>query len=190
MGFLDALLGKRKVSKVAPDRLFAITTATITLETGLEITTRGAAAVVFQPLATGDFQQIAKDVEELVRSTGQETGTTVESTEDSFGYRWFVLRDPDVEDLAVAINAVTDALSVGGYSDRLLCAVFAYQDAAGKPIYFIYNFKRGSWYPFVPAEGAQQRSNERELQLKAQLTGELPFEAELERWFPLWGTPI
>ena len=48
----------------------------------------------------------------------------------------------------------------------------------------------GAWYPFVPAGGAQSRDSERELQLKAQLTGELPFEAELERWFPLWGTPI
>ncbi|WP_354698235.1 hypothetical protein DSM112329_03901 [Paraconexibacter sp. AEG42_29] len=190
MGFLDALLGKRKATKNAPDRLFAITTAAITLETGHDIRPRGSAAVVFQPLATGDFQQIAADVEELVRATGQETGTTVATSEDTFGYRWFELHDPDVEDLAVAINAVNDSLTSGGYSDRLLCAVFAFQDASDAAIYFIYNFKRGGWYPFVPAGGAQQRSNERELQLKAQLTGELPFEPELERWFPLWGTPI
>ncbi|MCW3039885.1 MAG: hypothetical protein JWM31_1790 [Solirubrobacterales bacterium] len=190
MGFLDALLGKRKVAKVAPDRLFAITTASVALESAQDIKHRGAAAVVFQPLATGDFQQIASDVEELVRSTGAETGTTVETSSDAFGYRWFVLRDDDIEDLAVGVNAVNDALAVGGYSDRILCALFAFEDAAKARIYFVYNYKRGSWYPFVPAGGAQQRSNERELQLKAQLTGELPFEAELERWFPLWGTPI
>src|ERR1700712_4180436 len=99
MGFLDALLGKRKVAKIAPDRLFAITTASITLETGQGIPHAGAAAVVFQPLATGDFAQIAKDVEELVRSTGAETGTTVETSSDTFGYRWFVLKDDDIEDL-------------------------------------------------------------------------------------------
>jgi hypothetical protein len=190
MGFLDALLGKRKVAKSAPDRLFAITTATITLETAHGIKHRGKAAVVFQPLATGDFQQIASDVEELVRSTGEETGTTVETTEDTYGYRWFILHDDDIEDLAVGVNAVTDALAVGGYADRVLCAVFAFEDSQGTPVYFIYNYKRGTWYPFVPAGGQQQRNNERELQIKAQLGGELPFEAELERWFPLWGTPI
>ena len=37
---------------------------------------------------------------------------------------------------------------------------------------------------------AQQRDNERELRLKAQIGAELPVEAELERWFPLWGIPI
>jgi hypothetical protein len=190
MGFFDALLGKRKVAKTAPDRLFAITTAAVTLETAQEIKHRGRSAVVFQPLATGDFAQIARDVEELVRSTGEETGTTVETSSDTYGYTWFVLHDDDIEDLAVGVNAVTDALAVGGYSDRVLCAVFAFEDAKGAPIYFIYNYKRGTWYPFVPAGGAQQRSNERELQVKAQLGGELPFEPELERWFPLWGTPI
>jgi hypothetical protein len=190
MGFMDALLGKRKVAKIAPDRLFAITTAAITLETAHDVKSRGSAAVVFQPLATGDFAQIAKDVEELVRSTGEETGTTVKTSSDTFGYTWFELHDPDIEDLAVGVNAVTDALATGGYSDRVLCAVFAFQDGKSAPVYFIYNYKRGSWYPFVPADGAQQRSKERELQLKAQLTGELPFEEELERWFPLWGTPI
>ena len=63
--------------------------------------------------------------------------------------------------------------------------------ADGQRIYFIYNYKRGYWYPFVPARGSsQERTTERELQLKAQLSGELPIEPELERWFPLWGTPI
>jgi hypothetical protein len=190
MGFLDTVLGRRKVKAPAPDRLFAITTAHITLTTGLGLATRGKAAVVFQPLSTGDFQRVAGEIEELVRATGEETGTTVSATQDDYGYRWFVLADDDVEDLAVGINAVGDALAVNGYADRILCAVFAYQDAEGRPVYFIYNYKRGSWYPFVPAGGAQQRDNERELQLKAQAGADLPFEPELERWFPLWGAPI
>jgi hypothetical protein len=189
MGFLDALLGKRKVKGPAPDRLFAITTAAVTLDTQ-GIRTRGAAAIVFQPLATGDFRQIAQDMEEVVRGTGEETGTTLDTKDDTYGYRWMVLRDDDVDDLAVGINAVSDALAVGGYGDRVLCAVFAFEDADRRPVYFIYNYKRGTWYPFVPAGGQQQRSNERELQTKAQVGAELPIEPELERWFPLWGAPI
>jgi hypothetical protein len=190
MGFFDALLGRRKIKGPAPDRLFAITTAAVTLDAELGIHSRGAAAIVFQPLATGDFQRIVQEMEEVVRSTGEETGTTLEVVEDAYGYRWMVLRDPDIEDLAVGVNAVSDALALGGYADRVLCAVFAFEDADGTPLYFIYNYKRGTWYPFVPAKGEQQRSVERELQLKAQLGAELPLEQELERWFPLWGIPI
>src|SRR3954469_23631381 len=163
MGFLDALLGKRKLKAPAPDRLFALTTAYVDLETAQGITTRGTAAIVFQPLDTGDFQQIVSDMQEVVGGVGGETGTTLETRDDDFGYRWMVLRDPDLEDLVVGVNAVSDALAVGGYPDRVLCAVFAFQDAQRRPIYFIYNYKRGSWYPFVPAGGQQQRSNEREL---------------------------
>jgi hypothetical protein len=190
MGFLDALLGRRKLKGPAPDRLFAIATAAVTLETSHGIRTRGAAAIVFQPLATEDFRQIATEMEEVVRGTGDETGTTLETVDDSYGYRWMVFRDPDVEDLAVAVNAVTDALALGGYADRVLCAVFGFQDSTGTPIYFIYNYKRGTWYPFVPAQGEQNRATERELQVKALIGPELPIEPELERWFPLWGIPI
>ncbi|MDX6658311.1 MAG: hypothetical protein QOH62_3104 [Solirubrobacteraceae bacterium] len=190
MGFLDPLLGRRKTKAPAPDRLFAITTAYVTLEAEHSIATQGAAAIVFQPLATGDFQQIVADVEETVRGTGEETGTVVETHDDEFDYRWVILRDQDLEDLAVGVNAVSDALAIGGYKDRVLAAVFAFKDASSKPLYFIYNYKRGKWYPFVPAQGDKQRSTERELQLKAIVGTELPIEPEIERWFPLWGTPI
>ena len=190
MGLLDVITGRRKLKAPAPDRLVALTTAYVTFETELEIRSRGSAGIVFQPLATGDFQSIVTDMQEVVGGIGGETGTTLETHDDSYGYRWMVLRDPDLEDLVVGVNAVSDALAVGGYQDRVLCAVFAFADAQGKPLYFIYNYKRGSWYPFVPAGGEQQRSTERELQVKAQVGSGLPIEPELERWFPLWGIPI
>ena len=101
-----------------------------------------------------------------------------------------ILRDDELEDLAVGINAVSDALEINGYKDRVLCAVFAFKDSTGKPLYLIYNYKRGSWYPFVPDPGDKQRNTERELQVKAILGAELPLEPELDRWFPLWGIPI
>lgn len=191
MGFLDALLGRRKAAPpAARDRLFAISTAYVTLETSHDVHSRGVAAIVFQPLATADFTQIVKDMEDVVRSTGEETGTTIDTSDDSFGYRWMIVRDTEVEDLVVAINAVNEAIAMGGYGDRVLAAVFAFEDGQKRPVYFIYNVKRGAWYPFVPAPGDQQRNVERELQLKAQIDGELPIEPELERWFPLWGVPI
>jgi hypothetical protein len=190
MGFLDVLTGKRKLAPPAPDRLFAMSTAYVTFETGLGLTTRGSAAIVFQPLATADFESIVKDMEEVVRATAKDGGTEVESSDDTYGFRWLVLKGKDFDDLVVNINAVSSALEAGGYGERVLCAVFSFQDSHGRPLYWIYNYKRGSFYPFVPAGGEQQRDTERELVLKAQIGAELPVEPELTRWFPLWGIPI
>ena len=189
MGLFDVISGKRKLKQPAPDRLFAMSTAYVTLQTELELTSRGVAGIVFQALDTADFTEILRDMEEVVRSAAADTGGQVESKEDSFGYRWMVLRDEDFDDLVVGVNAVGTEIQSGGYGDRLLCSVFAFQDARERPVYLIYNYKRGAFYPFVPA-GEKSRDNERELKLKAQLTHELPLEAELERWFPLWDIPI
>ena len=190
MGFLDAVFGGgKKLKGPAPDRIFAMTTAYVTMETGLGIESTGAAGIVFQPLATADFEQILKDAEELLRGTAEETGTKLESADDEYGYRWIVLRDDEFEDLVIALNTISTELQAGGYGDRLLCAVFAFK-ADGKPTYFIYNYKRGKFYPFVPAPGEQQHDSERELRLKAQLDKELPIEPELTRWFPLWEIPL
>jgi len=190
MGLFDILTGKRKLKPPAESRLFAMATAAITLEMTLELKSSGKAAIVFQPLETADFTGIVRDMEEVLRGTGDDTGTQVERTDDSFGYRWMVLSDEDFEDLVVGINVVSQALQDGGYGERVLCAVFSFRDAAGKPVYWIYNYKRGSYYPFAPAGGPQSRDTERELRLKAQIGHELPLEPELERWFPLWGIPI
>lgn len=190
MGLFDALLGgKKKLSGPAPSRLFAMSTAYVTLDTGHQITTRGAAGIVFQPLATSDFESIVSEMEEILGSTGADTGTTIKTSDDEHGYRWMVLRDDEIEDLVVGVNAVSDALAVGGYGDRVLAAVFAFQDSKDRPVYFIYNYKRGHWYPFVPA-GKNVRDGERELQIKAIISDDLPIEPEMERWFPLWGIPI
>ena len=195
MGLRDVLTGRHTVKGPAPDKLFAITTAYVTLQAEHQIDPVGTAAIVFQALATSEFETTLREMEEVVTATGGESGTKVASQDDSFGYRWMVLHNPDgapsVEDLAVGINAVSSSIETAGYGERLLCAVFAFVDAQKRRIYFIYNYKRGYWYPFVPVSaGSNERSTERELQLKAQMASELPIEPELERWFPLWGIPI
>lgn len=198
MGLLSILTGRSRMATPAPERLFAITTAYITLEASYSITPTGSAAIVFQPLATADFESTMREMEAVVRATGQESATQVRSQNDSYGYRWMIVQNApgkvSVEDLAVAINAVSSSIEASGHSERLLCAVFAFHEAqqgqSARPIYLIYNYKRGFWYPFVPAPGSEQRATERELQLKAQIGSELPLEPELERWFPLWGIPI
>jgi len=194
MGFLDALLGgQKKLKGVAPDRLFAMSTAYVAMETELGMQSAGGAGLVFQPLATSDFEQILRDAQELLAGTAAEQGSTLESADDEFGYRWVILRDPDFEDLVVSLNTISTELQGGGYGDRLLCAVFGFDqggDAKRRRVYIIYNFKRGAFYPFVPGANQHQRDTEHELRLKAQLSNEIPFEAETTRWFPLWEIPL
>lgn len=198
MGLRDMLTGRHTVKGPAPDHLFAITTAYVALQAEHQIDPTGQAAIVFQALATSDFESTLKEMEQVVTATGGESGSTVTTEDDSYGYRWMILHSPDgapsVEDLAVGINAVAGSIETAGYGERLLCAVFAFDDARKQRVYFIYNYKRGDWYPFVPdsnpSQPGQQRDTERELQIKAQIASELPIEPELERWFPLWGIPI
>jgi hypothetical protein len=195
VGLRDILTGRHEVKGPAPDRLFAIATAYITLSAEHQIEPAGSAAIVFQALATSEFEATLRDMEEVVKATGGDSGTSVSTEDDSYGYRWMILRNPDgapsVEDLAVGINAVSSSIETAGHGERLLCAVFAFADAQKRRIYFIYNYKRGFWYPFVPdPQNPQERLTERELQIKAQMGSELPMEPEIERWFPLWGIPI
>ena len=60
MGLFDVLRGKRELKQPAADRLFAMSTAYVKLEMELELTTTGKAAIVFQPLATSDFEGIVQ----------------------------------------------------------------------------------------------------------------------------------
>ena len=195
MGLLDILTGRHAVKGPAPDHLFAITTAYVDLQAEHQIEPAGTAAIVFQALATSEFEATLRDMEEVVKATCADSGMTVSTEDDDYGYRWMILRNhtdtPSVEDLAVGINAVSGSIETAGHGERLLCAVFSFADAQGRPVYFIYNYKRGDWYPFVPdPANSKQRLTERELQLKAQVGSELPLEPEIERWFPLWGIPI
>src|SRR5215211_7037534 len=171
MGLLDALFGGgRRLKSPAPDRLFAMTTAQVTLETELDLHSDGVAGIVFQPLSTADFTALVREAEELLASAAEDTGSRVESADDSYGYRWIKVRDSDFEDLVVSLNLVSSQLQSGGYGDRLLACVFPFARRHGEgTVHFIYNFKRGSFYPFVPAAGPQTRNTEAELRLKAQV---------------------
>ena len=192
MSLRDILTGRHEVKGPAPDRLFAIATAYVSLSAEQGIVSTGRAAIVFQALQTADFQSALGETEELVGATGGESGTKVSSSEDEFGYRWMVFEnggEEAVEDLAVGINAVSGSIEAAGHGERLLCAAFAFRDSQSRPLYLIYSYKRGTWYPFAPS-GDKERATERELQMKAKIGAELPIEPELERWFPLWGIPI
>jgi len=189
VGLLDALLGKKRLKEAARERLFALSTASVTLDTELGLRPAGAAAIVFKPLSAGEFDQAERDLRELLDAVSRDSGSRVERTQDSFGYTWIVVRDPDIEDLVNAIHLVGSELQARGFGPQLLAAVFRF-DGGRDPVYFVYGYKRGAFWPFVPKGEGQERDNARELELKAKLDGELPMEQDLSRWFGLFGAPL
>ena len=63
-------------------------------------------------------------------------------------------------------------------------------DGGKHPVYWIYSYKRGAFWPFVPTGKEQERDNAEELELKAKLEKELPIEPDLTRWFAMFDAPI
>ena len=55
MGLGDVLFGRKKLKGAKLEKLFALSTAQVTLESELGLKSSGAAAVVFKPLSAGEF---------------------------------------------------------------------------------------------------------------------------------------
>ena len=188
MGLRDILSGRRKLPGPKDDRLFALTTAAVTLDTELALKTAGAAAISFKPQSSGEFRSAFDDVDKLVDAVAQQCGSTVERKTDDFGYDWLIVHDPDLEDLVATAHTLAAELTAQGFGEQLLAAIFRFQ-GGNDPVYFIYGFKRGAFWPFVP-NGKETRDNATELELKAKLENELPIEQDLTRWLALFDAPV
>ena len=189
MGLTDVLFGRKKLKGPAGDRLFALTTAAVTLDVSCGLKPAGVGAAVFKPLSAGEFAQADKDTEELLQSVASSSGSRLERKKDSFGFEWVVVRDTDLEDQVTAVYTIAKELTDRGFGGQLLAAAFRFEGGE-HPVYWIYGFKTGTFWPFVPTGKAQERDNARELQLKSQLEPELPVEPDLTKWFGLFDAPI
>ena len=189
MGLTDVLFGRKKLKGPAGDRLFALTTAAVTLDVSCGLKPAGVGAAVFKPLSAGEFAQADKDIEELLQSVASSSGSSLDRKKDSFGFEWVVVRDADLEDQVTAVYTIAKELTDRGFGGQLLAAAFRFEGGE-HPVYWIYGFKTGTFWPFVPTGKAQERDNARELQLKSQLEPELPVEPDLTKWFGLFDAPI
>ena len=62
MGIFDFLTGKTKLQKPQLDRLFAMSTAAVTLDTQLGLTSVGKAAISFKPFSSRRFRESGQDL--------------------------------------------------------------------------------------------------------------------------------
>ncbi|HEV8602851.1 MAG TPA: hypothetical protein VGQ68_05580 [Gaiellaceae bacterium] len=188
MGLTDVLFGRKKLKKAVEEKLFALSTARITLESDLGLKPAGSAAVVFKPLSAAEFVRAENELQELLDVAAQEAHSKIERRGDEFGFEWLIIRDNDFEELVATVHLVASELVARGFGEQLLAAAFRFD---GKhPVYWIYGFKRGAFWPFIPTGDGKERDNAEELELKAKLEKELPIEPDLTRWLALFDAPI
>src|SRR5437763_16665958 len=98
MGLADVLFGRKKLKSPAQERLFALSTARVTLDTELGLKPAGAGGIVFKPLSAGEFVRAENDLQQVLDAVAGESGSRLERKSDDFGYEWIVVHDADVED--------------------------------------------------------------------------------------------
>lgn len=187
MGFLDSILGKTRLPDAKTDRLFAISTASVTMEANLDLVPDEQAGVCIKPMESSYYESARKEIEGLLGLSFKETGTSFSFQRDEYGYAWVVLTDPDFEDLVTNIQMICQILMEQGFGTQLLAAVYRFKGEV--TAYWIYSFKLGSYYPFVPKSN-KQRDTAMEFRLRSLMQKELPIEKDMARWYPMWGMPL
>ncbi|MGH9043978.1 MAG: PspA-associated protein PspAB [Acidimicrobiales bacterium] len=200
MGLLDTILGRTKPVRANLDALFALPSAAVTLQSATGLVSSGSAGVCWKPPLGKEAHDLEGEIAELLAlpdntdpgATKAGVGSFTQA-EDSYRYRWLLLEDPEIDDLVTRVHLANSTLEDAGWGPQLLCSLFGFVPGQGSEetgrCFLVYLFKRGTFYPFVPS-GAQKRDNEMELRLKATIGDDLPVEADLSRWFPLWDAPV
>ncbi|HEV3309150.1 MAG TPA: hypothetical protein VG815_01320 [Chloroflexota bacterium] len=191
MSFLDALLGRDKPAKSKTESLFALTTCDLTMESALQMKPTNRAAISFRPVSTGDWADLEHEMNDLLDVSTHDSPLKWKWFADEFEFKWIILEANEFENLIATANMIGDELTEHGFGSQLLAAITQYTDHDGRNVYLIYNYKRATFYPFVPdPDHKQQRLNAEEFQISGTLQKELPIEKEIESWYPLWGVPL
>ena len=189
MGLFDTILGRTKPVRANLDALFALPTAALTLQSAGGLVTSGHAGVCWKPPPGQAAADAQKEIAELV-------GDGFSYAQDSFDYGWLLLDDPDLDELVTKIHMANSTLQDNGWGPQLLCSVFGFvpgPDAAddARPFRLVYLFKRGHLLPLRSRRREKERRDtELELRIRTMVGADLPVEADLTRWFPLWDMPV
>lgn len=190
MGLMDTLLGRSKPVKPNLDDLFALPTAAVTMQAAANLLPTGSGSVCVKPAEGGAYAGLGDQIDQLLATDGPDGQQKFDRTTDSFGFTWLTRRTgaDDVSGLVTDLHGINATLNDAGFGPALLCTLVAFSDGQSPAIGLIYLYKRGTWYPFAPT-GATQRDNARELALRSMIGDDLRIEADLARWFPVWGAP-
>jgi hypothetical protein len=128
MGLFASLLGRTKPVQSNLDALFALPSASITLQSAAGMSCSGHAGVCFKPPTGQGFEDMQSEVVKLLSM--DDTGG-LRKAEDGYGYHWLVVEDADIEQLVTRIHLVNSSLSDSGWGPQLLCSVFGLARLSG-----------------------------------------------------------
>lgn len=187
MSFFDALFGRTRLKRPQFDALFRLSTAIPDLEAkGVPLESK--AGVCCRPSEEEAFSEAYRQAQDVTDLYAKEHGLSIDASVDKEGYRWIVLTGGTPDDVITGVHAAADTLEGQGYGGALLAALFRLRDR-GDVTYLVYNYKRAHFYPFRPTS-RNDREEAREIQLQAMLSDILPIEPELDRWYPIWDSPL
>lgn len=174
------------------DAINSLSSAYVTLETKLNLTSTGRTAVCIKRASAQEFNEMKQEIEKFLEASKADFDLSFRAVVDPYDYLWIVILSKTIEDNVAVITAIGDTIDQKGFSDRLLASVFEFNN--GTLIeYLIYNYKIDKFYPFVPInEQQKQRNHSEELKIMSALIDEkkLPFEKDMCRWYPIWNIPV
>jgi hypothetical protein len=204
---IDSLLRKlrkgsldRKSSTDGEEGIFSLASAYITLETKLGLTSTNRCGICIKNVNGTYFSDTVSEVQEFLKISSNEFQTEYVVVNDKYGYLWIMLKGMSVEDILVASNGIADVIIDRGFKDQMLAAAFEFRKVVTpssnldrtqlEPQFLIFNYKRGKFYPFVPLGAQEKRRNDYELTLMSIISKEVPWEADMNVWYPMWEMPF
>jgi len=208
VGFWDVVTGRSRSRGPDLDTLFAVPSVAVGLEAGAGFRPTGVGTVCFRSAGGAADVQVRDEIRRMLDDDPDVPDDVVFET-DGFGYTWLVVRrgpgthEPspatadqprdecvDVASLCTDLHGVNSTLAQQGLESGLLCTMVPFEGPAGERFGLVYLYKQGTYYPFAPAAGqAQARDTLLELRIRDLVAGELPVEADTQRWLALWGAP-
>jgi PspAB-like protein len=189
--FFGKFIKKKYNSKTDSDVLFSLSSAYLTIESKMGLKISGRCALSLKSISGMYFNEMKDDIKRFLDISKTDFELTYRTVIDSYGYLWVILEGKKMEDLLAGISAVGDTVDEKGFSDQLLAAIFEFTDDRNRKEYLIYNYKRNTFYPFVPLDnGKKSRNTEEEMKIMATIGDEVPLERDMTLWYPLWDLPL
>jgi hypothetical protein len=182
--------GGGKKRETDSDTISSLSSAYIALKTRLDLKSTGRSAICIKKVELGPFSEMKQEIENFLDASKADFELTYRTILDPYGYLWIIIMTKTLEDNVAAIASIGDTIEERGFSDKLLAAIFDFNDGSTAN-YLIYNYKLDKFYPFVPInEQQKRRDHDKELKIMSAVGDELPVEKDMSNWYPIWNIPI
>jgi hypothetical protein len=182
--------GGSKKRETDSDTISSLSSAYIALNTRLDLKSTGRSAICIKNVDLVPFGEMKHEIENFLDASKADFEITYRTIVDPYEYLWIIIMTKTLEDNVAAITSIGDTIEERGFSDKLLAAIFDFNDGSTAN-YLIYNYKLDKFYPFVPInEQQKRRDHDKELKIMSAVGDELPVEKNMSNWYPIWNIPI